>query len=439
MQFTTKLLNELPAKATVYRVWDSLADPMLKGFGLTVLPSGIKYFVLRYTSPATGKRVIYKIGRYNPEASIDQRVMTLNGARAACRELREQINNFQCPSDIEKISKKQEVEPLDLSIRAMCGWYIATLRVNNRKSADRVEAAIANHLLPRLGEMTASEVTAHHIAPVIRAIRSHSISQADKVRSYLSAAFDVARKAPFSTSNSLAIPDFRIVTNPCELIERDKQAQSVGERFLNRAEIGVLWRSIDAGSIPGQLGNALKLLLSTGQRVEEVLQAEWSEFDIEAMVWEIPATRRKSAWRGNTSNHLVPLTAFHIELIEEARQYAGDSPYLYPGKTGKPRPVNSLNQLINRFCVASERKEREYLARFTPRDCRRTFKTLTGQAGLSKDIRDRLQGHSQADVSSKHYDKYDYMAEKKAAMQCWIDWLTLAVNKPSNVIQMRRA
>ena len=50
---------------------------------------------------------------------------------------------------------------------------------------------------------------------------------------------------------------------------------------------------------------------------------------------------------------------------------------------------------------------------------RRTFKTLAGKAGLTQEIRDRLQNHARFDVSSRHYDRYSYMDEKREAMDIW--------------------
>ncbi|MGY4403955.1 hypothetical protein ACVIYL_004758 [Bradyrhizobium sp. USDA 3315] len=55
----------------------------------------------------------------------------------------------------------------------------------------------------------------------------------------------------------------------------------------------------------------------------------------------------------------------------------------------------------------------------TNRDLRRTFKTLAGKAGVPKEIRDRLQNHALQDVSSKHYDRWHYMVEKRAGMAKW--------------------
>jgi len=46
-----------------------------------------------------------------------------------------------------------------------------------------------------------------------------------------------------------------------------------------------------------------------------------------------------------------------------------------------------------------------------------------GVAGLSKELRDRIQGHAFSDVASKHYDRYDYFKEKKAGLQRWSAWL----------------
>ena len=61
---------------------------------------------------------------------------------------------------------------------------------------------------------------------------------------------------------------------------------------------------------------------------------------------------------------------------------------------------------------------------FSPRDVRRTFKTVAGAMGISLELRNRLQGHAMTDVGSVHYDRYDYLAEKRTAMQAWIDGLS---------------
>jgi len=42
-----------------------------------------------------------------------------------------------------------------------------------------------------------------------------------------------------------------------------------------------------------------------------------------------------------------------------------------------------------------------------------------GELGIAKDLRDRLQNHALNDVSSKHYDRYEYLPEKRRALELW--------------------
>lgn len=59
------------------------------------------------------------------------------------------------------------------------------------------------------------------------------------------------------------------------------------------------------------------------------------------------------------------------------------------------------------------------IERFAPRDLRRTCKTLMGKAGISKADRDIIQQHSQFDVSSVNYDRYDCLTEKSSCLNQW--------------------
>ncbi|PLP48889.1 recombinase, partial [Klebsiella variicola] len=72
-----------------------------------------------------------------------------------------------------------------------------------------------------------------------------------------------------------------------------------------------------------------------------------------------------------------------------------------------------FSKQLRKFC------EREPFNKFTPRDVRRTFKTLAGAMGVSTEMRDRLQNHKRAGVSAKHYDRYDYIKEKREIISQW--------------------
>jgi integrase len=91
---------------------------------------------------------------------------------------------------------------------------------------------------------------------------------------------------------------------------------------------------------------------------------------------------------------------------------------VFPAENNKePLKTDGFSQSLSRLL------DKVAIDKFVPRDLRRTFKTLTGKAGITKDIRDRLQNHALQDVSSLHYDMYDYLHEKRAAMVIWNDFL----------------
>jgi len=61
---------------------------------------------------------------------------------------------------------------------------------------------------------------------------------------------------------------------------------------------------------------------------------------------------------------------------------------------------------------------------FTPRDIRRTCKTLMASNDMAdKEVRDRLQNHAISDVSNRHYNIHDYRAQKLALLKSWEDWI----------------
>jgi len=79
-------------------------------------------------------------------------------------------------------------------------------------------------------------------------------------------------------------------------------------------------------------------------------------------------------------------------------------------------------------------RQRDVIPFVTNRDLRRTWKTLAGKAGVSKEIRDRIQNHALQDVSSKSYDRWTYMPEKRTGMDKWNAFVERLLAKPAAAI-----
>jgi integrase len=411
MALTDRTLRNAKPHKTVYRLRDS--NSMTKGFGVTIAPAGSKTFFLSYTSPTTGKRTQVNLGRYP--------VTSLKDAREKAHAYRDRLAVGIDPKDQIKEERALETELADRpTVSALFDAYIADLEMDNKRSAPEVRRIFNKHINDFIGDSVAAEITTDNILDVLTPIvQRGSLVHADNVRAYLRAAFEFGLHAESTTRWRGRVPKFYLSHNPVANTKKAVRRKPVGRRALSADEVANVWHGSGI-SLPSHL--AVKFLIATGQRVEEVLQANWLEFDLTEKLWSIPAERRKSR-HDVTEPHIVPLTDFHIELLDQIREATNHPDWLFPHKDKKqPRKADALYQAVHRFCPVNN------IESFAPRDCRRTFKTLAGSIGLGLEIRNRLQGHAMTDVGSVHYDRWGYLPEKRKAMEQWADWLRSTIN-----------
>ena len=214
-------------------------------------------------------------------------------------------------------------------------------------------------------------------------------------------------------------PDvYGIKTNPIREIAFEVP-KNAGQRWLTEDEIYTLWHSKD---LPKMTSLYYRLAIAlAGQRVCELYHAKLDEFNLEENIFTIPVERIKIKKRGE---HLVPISPLAIPLLKELAITRNKAGHLWPHRD-KPLEcahVSTIRMSLQRWCTKNK------MDKFAPRDMRRTCKTLMGKAGISKERRDLLQQHSKSDVSSIHYDRYDYMKEKKQAMDEWTAYLKTILN-----------
>jgi integrase len=116
---------------------------------------------------------------------------------------------------------------------------------------------------------------------------------------------------------------------------------------------------------------------------------------------------------GNPKKFEIPAPSIAAELIESIKP--NPHGWFFPSATDPTTPVSHGTL----YSFMWRQRDREVIPYVTNRDLRRTWKTLAGKAGLPKEIRDRLQNHTLQDVSSKSYDRWNYMPEKRAGMAKW--------------------
>lgn len=400
MKFTDNLIKGLKPKKSPYRRFEKGAD---KGFGIQVTPSGTKSFFLQYAFK--GKRKFLNLGRYP--------ATTLAMAREKARDNREQLLNGT--------HIRQTSQMVHGSLEDLINYYIDQMQAEGKRSWKKVLADIEFNVFSVLDKsMAAQEVSSSQIRAVLhKIIQRGAVVQANRIRSYLHRAFELGI---FHDNDPKRLSDayiFNITTNPVSAVPKNASAEQAGERTLSFEEIAVIWNN-EGINAPTPTLLALKLMLVFGIRPIELTGAQKSEFDFHNQVWSIPPERIK-----NKRWHLLPIVPLAQKLLEELIKFSGASEFLMPGRYN---PNESIHNTSLGHTLAKIQKQYPHYPVFSPRDLRRTVKTRMGELGIHKSIRDRIQNHALNDVSAKHYDRWDYMPEKREALEQWCTYLEVNVS-----------
>jgi integrase len=154
----------------------------------------------------------------------------------------------------------------------------------------------------------------------------------------------------------------------------------------------------------------------TGQRVDEIAQLHKDQWDSKEKILDWSKTK-------NGKPHTIPVGDLAAELLDSI--VPNEHGWLFPSAMDPTKPVRATTL----YSFMWRQRDRGVIPIVTNRDLRRTWKTLAGKAGVSKEIRDRLQNHTLQDVSSKSYDRWNYMPEKRDGMKKWNAWVTKLLTK----------
>lgn len=404
--------NEIAAfevKASAYYKMDDGRTRGAGGLGVKVLPSGSKMFVFRYTR--NENRAFIQLGRFP--------TLSLANAREKAKALSQMIRDGLDPKDelvrqTREREKNQREHEQQGTVDQLFKSYTEQMKKDGKRTHAAVLQALEKETYPIIKPTTkAKDVTAHDIKIILaHMIRRGAATQSNRVRSYLMAAFNHGLKHDNDPANFIDDAKFGLVFNPVAAIPKQKAAERVGERFLTWAETRQLLNDMEKST---SLGLTLRCLIrlcffTGGQRPYELAASRWMSIDWQAKTLTITADISK-----NGRPHLIPLTDGALRVLREQQAMTAGSPFIFPhaAKPDEHMPMASLSQAIERY------RNRSSFEHFIPRDFRRTCKTLMGELGIAKDLRDRLQNHALNDVSSKHYDRYEYLPEKRRALEQW--------------------
>lgn len=293
--YSTRLTSRSVAAIKTNGTDFDVRDTDIRGFHVRVTKGGEMVYRFQYRR-LDGSRPVVTLGRTS-ELSADQ----------ARKLAAEHFRNVSGGADPRKAREAWKAAPTmdDLWIR----YETERLKVKNRP---RTQAEYVrnwkSHAQPILGDLKVAEVTRPDVRRAVAALGAKRTT-ANRVLALLSVMFN------FAVENELR-PD-----NPATGIE--KYRENPRDVAFTDDELARIGGAVDAD--PEHWARvALKLLIVSGARVSEVLEAEWSEFDLDDSLpaWRVPAERMKGG-----KAHTYHLDADTVELL---RSWRKDAPFISP-------------------------------------------------------------------------------------------------------------
>ncbi len=328
------------------------------------------------------------------------------------RELRQQHREEKNRQKAAEENARREAERNQkYTLKALCETYADYLEAKGKKeAAGSARSAMKRHIFephPDIAGTPAREVTPLQIADIIRCVMEAGKERsAGVLRAYLSAAFNCARKAPLDGKLPAVFIGFGVESNPVDPVPTIPV--KARHRILSKEELKGYLAAL--GDNPVDL--ALRLaLFSGGQRMAQILRTDVADWDPETKTIRLFDSKGK---RRDPREHLLPLAPVAAGIVTALveRSTATGKHLLFA--SGRSRMHSRTPG--KRALQISEQMDG---APFDLRDIRRTTETMLAALGISRDVRAQLLSHGISGVQAQHYDRHEYLEEKRAALRKW--------------------
>ena len=325
----------------------------------------------------------------------------------------------------KEAAEREVLERKQYTLRKLCDSYTQHLTHQGKlQSAKHAGSIFKVHVLeadPDIADKPAGEVTRRDLTSLIRKTNEKGFVRAGGIlRAYLSAAYSLALNAEGDSQAPSEMLLFNIQSNPVQGIKTIPVRS--GDRVLNTRELRAYLSCLWSDNLIDQY--LLLHLLTAGQRTSQLLRSHASEFDPSSGIlrlWD-PKGRRQEA-----REHLLPLGPIGCELVMILQAHALEkaekryeekgvlitNPSLFLSSSGATMSASTPGKRVADIVAALE------IEPFDLRDIRRTVETMLAGLGISRDVRAQLLSHGLSGVQNQHYDRHQYMKEKRDALIIW--------------------
>ncbi|MFC3685985.1 tyrosine-type recombinase/integrase [Hydrogenophaga luteola] len=383
------------------------------------LANGAVQLYWRYSY--AGKTSREPIGVYDPTAPPKKLQPTVRGygiaaALEKCRALAEVhverantggLQEAKAEKRKAFLAKKaEETEKSTRTLEKLLDTYVEYLKAQGRRSHVDAQGILQKHVTkawPAVAKAPAVDLTPDQVLDMLRClIESGKGRTANKLRSYLRAAYQCALDVRTLAAIPVAFKTFAVTFNPAAQTRRSPQFDRADKRPLTLEEMKNYWGLISAR--PGPEAAALRLhLLTGGQRIEQFIRLRWADVGDDVITLFDGKGRPSHGPRP----HQIPLVPL---AVSDMKQLSREGEFVFSTTHGK-KPISSRTLTGWAHGIVGAETEGFQLKRI-----RSGVETLLAREGVSREVRGHLQSHGLTGVQARHYDGHDYIPEKRHAL-----------------------
>ena len=292
------------------------------------------------------------------------------------------------------------------------------------RSRDQIIQHMDDYVVPKLGDKAVSDLKLADVLSVIDAlIGDGKVETARRVRQRFCEMLDYA-DAHHHVSNNVVRLAAADLKDRFKRAHRDHPEKS--HPTIPMAELPQLLRAMRTYVGTPVTRSLMWLITQTACRTGEARSAKWSEFRLDAGLWQIPAERMKAG-----RCHTVYLSPAAVELLRELKKETGKRPFVFAHPLRDDRPCSENAVLVALAAIG-------YGGRMTGHGFRHLFSTAANECGLFRhDVIEAALAHGDEDAIRARYNRATYDAERRKLSEWWADTLDRAERGNNNVLSFK--
>ena len=392
MPLTQIKIQSAKPKEKPYKLGDS------GGLYLLVTPTGGKCWRFKYR--ILNKEKVLALGLY-PDLSLAE----AREKRDAARKLKAlDVDPGEHKKQQRLIAIQNDRNTFEHIAREWHEWKWAT---KSPYYAKQIMQRLQNDVFPKIGRRPISTITSAELLKMARAIEDRG-------------ALELSHRAVQICGQ---VFQYAIITERAELNPTVnlrgflKTGEKKHRAYVTKQELPDFVKALEAYQGSDKTKMALKLLMLTMVRPNELCQARWVEIDLDKAEWVIPAERMKMR-----TTHIVPLSKEACEILRTLQRLSlqRKSEFVFPNERTVTKGMSSNTMLFVLYTLG-------YKDKATSHGFRATASTILNESGhFDRDVIERQLAHQERNRVRAAYDHAEHLPARRKMMQWWADYIEAA-------------